>query len=147
MLKKDDILAALKKIGPCAPADLAKQLGVEGPALRYHLKPLIEGGEVKAAGNRRGLRIALPDQKLDAAADSPTPPQHRRKARKPKRKSKERKTRRAHKTSLARTAERFLPTVDVASRLVIVNGGEPIIFDEPQTSAIAALLFQHYDKA
>jgi hypothetical protein len=46
----------------------------------------------------------------------------------------------------AAPAERFIPTVDVASRLVIVNGGEPLIFSDEQTAAIAALLFQHYDK-
>jgi hypothetical protein len=30
---------------------------------------------------------------------------------------------------------------------VIVNGGEPLIFTDAQTEAIAALLFTHYDKA
>jgi hypothetical protein len=28
---------------------------------------------------------------------------------------------------------------------VIVNGAEPLIFNDEQTEAIATLLFQHYD--
>jgi DNA-binding Lrp family transcriptional regulator len=143
MLKKDDILAALKKIGPCAPAALAKQLGAEPSALAYHLKIMLDAGTIKAAGASAARRLALPEQEFGTGS-SPTPPQHRRKARKSKGKSKHGKARRARKTPLASPAERFIPTVDAASRLVIVNGAEPLIFDEAQTTAIAALLFQHY---
>ena len=75
------------------------------------------------------------ERKPRAAGDAPsaTPPQKQKKPRK--------YTRRAR----AAAAERFIPTVDVDKRLILVNGGEPQVFTEPQTLAIAQLLFQHYE--
>jgi hypothetical protein len=84
------------------------------------------------------------------------PPPQPRKAKKPKSR-KPRHAKRPRRAKGASTphprpaaqapAERFIPTVDERSCLVIVNGAEPHIFNEAQTAAIASLLFLHYDKA
>lgn len=42
----------------------------------------------------------------------------------------------------ARPAARFIPAVDAESRLIIINGHEPLIFTDEQTEAIATLLYQ-----
>jgi hypothetical protein len=44
----------------------------------------------------------------------------------------------------AAPAVRFIPVVDAEKCLHIINGGEPVSFNDEQTAAIATLLFQHY---
>lgn len=139
----DDITSALKKIGPCSPGKLAEELGVEQlPGLV--LKQLIEDETIKAAGAARGRRLALPDQKIEDAKGAP--PQKRKKPRKGKKAKKPRKPQTRRAPPAARSAERFMPMVDVERRLVVINGGaEPLIYTAEQTLAIATLLFNHYE--
>jgi DNA-binding transcriptional ArsR family regulator len=144
MLTKETVLAALKKLGPCKPGELADYLEVERPVITAHLKPLLDSGEVKATGATMSRRIALADQKFDEAS-TPTPPQRKQQSRKPKSGRKTRQHRTPHRSAArAEPTERFIPAVDAQQRLVIVNGGEPLVFTDEQTSAIADLLLQHY---
>jgi DNA-binding Lrp family transcriptional regulator len=142
---QEQILAALKKLGPTSPGALEDHLGASHAGLGRHLKEMLDAGTIKAAGVTKSRRLALPDQDF---GDKPAPPQRR----KPKQHAK-RGQRKAAKKAPARprapyapqpAAERFIPAVDAASRLIIVNGAEPLIFTDTQTEAIASLLFQHY---
>lgn len=146
-LKPEQITAALQKLGPSRPGEVADHLGIEPYQLAYQLKKMLDAGTVKATGSATARRIALPDQKFD---ETPAPPQPR--ATKPK---KHRKAKRARKATTKRTpsaarpadaapAPRFIPTVDSERRLHIINGAAPISFDDVQTEAIADLLLQHY---
>jgi DNA-binding transcriptional ArsR family regulator len=145
MLTQDLVLAGLKKIGPCSPGNLADHLEVEPAALGYHLKKLLDANAIKANGRSNARRIALPDQKFDEAATPPPQQRKQQKARKPKGGRKTRQHRTPHRAAeRAQPAERFIPAVDAQQRLVIVNGGEPLVFTDEQTSAIADLLLQHY---
>jgi ParB/RepB/Spo0J family partition protein len=76
---QDQILAALKKLGPSSPGQIAEHLGTEGTKLSTHFKALLDAGTIKATGVTRGRRLALPDQDLAApappAARAPEAPQ------------------------------------------------------------------------
>jgi hypothetical protein len=140
---QEQITAALQKLGPSTRAELAADLDSSGPAVGYHLKAMLGVGTIKAAGSMKERRFALPDQEL--AGSSAAPPQRRKKHRKSP--HAKRAPRAATPRARATTKpERFLATVDAERRLVIVNGGEPLIFNDEQTAAIATLLFTHYDK-
>lgn len=146
---EDQILAALKKLGhPVSPGALADHLHVDAKShgFRTGIKAALKGGTAIAQGKTAGRRIALPGMKFDEApaqAKKTKAPKHH-KAKAGHKKKRRAPARRAERTAEV-TTERFIPTVDVASRLVIVNGGEPLIFSDEQTEAIASLLFQHYD--
>jgi DNA-binding transcriptional ArsR family regulator len=132
---QEQILAALKKLGPSSPGHLAEHLGATSAVLKPHFRALLDAGAIKAAGVTKSRRLALPDQDLDGLRDAGRAPPQPRKAKKPK----SRKPRHA-KRALHPHGRRALAPV-------IVNGAEPHIFNEEQTAAIASLLFQHYDKA
>jgi DNA-binding Lrp family transcriptional regulator len=147
---QDQILAALKKLGPSSPGQIAEHLGTEGTKLSTHFKALLDAGTIKATGVTRGRRLALPDQ--DLAAPAPPQPREHPKRRKAKHAKRPRRAKAPSARPAARAprerpapAERFIPTVDKDARLIIVNGGEPHIYSEAQTEAIASLLFQHYN--
>lgn len=140
---QEQILAALKKLGPSSPGQVADHLGEASSSIGYHLKRMLDAGTIKAQGATSGRRIALPDQDFGAPPSAPT------KGKKKHRKAKHAKARKAPTPRAQRAAtpaERFIPTVDAERRLVIVNAGEPLIFNDEQTAAIATLLFTHYDK-
>jgi len=140
MLKPEQILAALKTTGPISPGTLADRLEVSKSALDYHLKRMIEAGTVKAAGVTKSRRVALPDQKFDAAE---APPQEHKRSKKKKHKGKTRKARAAKPTPAPRGD--FTPAITADLRLVLIDGTQPAqIFQEEQTTAIAELLFQHF---
>jgi DNA-binding Lrp family transcriptional regulator len=147
---QEQILAALKKLGPSSPGQIAEHLGTEGTKLSTHFKALLDAGTIKATGVTRGRRLALPDQDLAAPAPPPAARAHQapqgeaRQAAAP-RQGPERAARRSSARERPAPAERFIPAVDKDARLIIVNGGEPHIFSEAQTEAIASLLFQHYN--
>lgn len=137
-LNKDQITAALRKLGPSAIGTLADHLEVERSALQYHLKGM---PDLKYAGNRLNRVVALPDQKIDDSGD--TPPQ--------KRQAKARKGHRAKKrdapTPPARpaAAPAFIPAFTSDDRLVIVQGAEPAqIYSPEQTEGIATLLANYF---
>lgn len=143
MITQEEIIAGLKKIGPCRPGELADHLHLEHSALGYHLKKLLTAGAVKATGTSLARRFALLDQKFE----EPTQPETTTQLRKPKKgkKAKKHKARKPQPAApRAQSTERFIPTVDADSRLHIINGGEPMSFDEDQTEKIAELLFVHY---
>lgn len=146
MITQEEIIAGLKKIGPCRPGELADHLHLEHSALGYHLKKLLEAGIVKATGTSNARRVALPDQKFEESTGPDAPPQRRQKRESHKKAKHPRKAPR-RTAPAARTAERFVPTVDAELRLHIINGSDPVSFSEQQTADIAALLLQHYDKA
>jgi hypothetical protein len=147
---QEKITAALQKTGhPIAPGELAKLVDMEGSALGYHLKNMLDAGTLKASGAARSRRIGLPAHDFAAPASESFPRQRQpKKHRKAKRASKRAAAPRARaaEAHAAPAAKRFIPAVDADRRLVIVNGGEPLIFDDEQTAAIATLLFTHYDK-
>lgn len=136
---KDKIASALKKLGPAAPAAIAKELSSTASIVGYHLRLMEAGKAVKASGKGRGRMYALPDQepgRIDA------PPQQRKPAR--ARKAKKLPAPLAAVAPGA-AAVRFIPVVDAEKRLYIINSGEPLGFDEAQTLKIAELLFVHYE--
>jgi DNA-binding transcriptional ArsR family regulator len=137
---REKILAALKKLGPSSPAAIAKETGEKASAIGHHLRAMQSDKTLKAAGLRRGRRYGLPDQDLAWPVSKPPsnarPRGKRRKAAKPHT---------PRPAPLQRAAQRFIPVVDVDMRLCIINGGEPLIFDEAQTLKIAKLLFVHYE--
>jgi hypothetical protein len=138
------IIAALKKLGHAvSPGALADHMEVDAGShgFRLALKAVLDAGTAVAQGKTSGRRIALPGMKFDAPDASARKPKKHTKA-----KGGHKKKRRATATRTpAAPIERFIPTVDASSRLVIVNGAEPLIFNDEQTEAIATLLFQHYD--
>jgi DNA-binding Lrp family transcriptional regulator len=147
---QEQILAALKKLGPSSPGQIADHLGTDGTKLGYHFKALLEAGTIKATGSTSTRRLALPDQ--DLATALPAQPRERTKRRKAKHAKRPRRAKSPSARPAARAprerpapAERFIPAVDKDARLIIVNGGEPHIYSEAQTEAIASLLFQHYN--
>lgn len=137
---KEQFLAALKKLGPSKPGVIADHLGVEYQNLKRAVREMLAAGEIKAIGKTAGRVLMLPDQKLEDRTGAP--PQRRQK---PKNRRKAKHARKARTAPAARSTERFIPTVDIDRRLVIVNGGDPVIFNGEQTLAIAELLFNHYD--
>jgi DNA-binding transcriptional ArsR family regulator len=144
---QEQILAALKKLGPSSPGAIADHLETEAGKLSYHFKQLLDAGTMKATGSGRRRQLALADQAFAAAATEAAPPQRRKKHKKAKHAKPARRAAARRAPRAAVPAERFIPTVDAERRLVIVNGGEPLIFSDAQTEAIATLLFTHYDKA
>lgn len=146
---QEQIIAALKNIGPVSPGRLAAELAVESSALGYHLRMMLTDGTLKATGTTKGRRIALPEQKFDEASAPPQGDKAAPKARKTRKAKKQRKAKKARAPRTppaARPAERFIPVVDAEKRLHIINGGAPVSFDGPQTLAIAELLFNHYEE-
>jgi hypothetical protein len=79
---QEQILAALKKLGPSSPGQIADHLGTDGTKLGYHFKALLEAGTIKATGSTSTRRLALPDQ--DLATALPAQPRERTKRRKAK---------------------------------------------------------------
>lgn len=138
---KEKILAALRKLGPRAPTAVANEIGESSSKVGYHMRAMAEVKELKASGNGRARIYGLPDQDLARPEEAP-PQQRRATARKPRRKTAAKKA-----APAARTAERFIPVVDAERRLYIINGAEPIAYNESQTLAIATLLQQHYEAA
>lgn len=142
---QDKITAALQKLGPCAPGALAQHLEVEASTLAYHVKKMLDEGTLKATGTTASRRLALPDQELTADNTAEPRPAKKHGKRKGHRTAKPAGKASPAARTVARPGERFIPTVDMHSRLVIVNGGEPHIYTAEQTEAIAKLLFTHYE--
>jgi hypothetical protein len=143
MITKDQIAAALRKLGPSTPAALATELDATRNTLQYHLKAMLADKAVHAAGNRLNRVVALPDQKIEGA-----PPQSRKP---PRRKKKSngtaKKTKRAPRAARTSTPEAvFIPAIDAECRLVCINGGAaPTVYSEAQTQRIATLLLKHFE--
>lgn len=140
-LTKDQITAALRKSGPMLIGALASSLDVDRAALQYHLKGM---PDLKYGGSRIARQVALADQKIEAAED--TPPK--------KRNGKARKGHRAKKPAPRPTPPKqpdepeFLPAVTADARLVILNGvHRPQIFTPQQTEDIATLLGGRFEEA
>lgn len=143
---QDKITAALKDLGrPVSPAQLANAADVPLSSLGYHMKKMLNAGTLKGVGKSNNRRVGLPDHDFGATAPEATPPQRRKKH--DKKKHAPRAQRAAAATRPAKPLERFIATVDAERRLVIVRDGDPQIFSDAQTEAIATLLFTHYDKA
>lgn len=139
---KDKIIAALKKLGPRAPAAIANEIAESSSKVGYHMRAMAEAKELKASGNGRGRIYGLPDQDL-ARPEGPPPQQRRAPSHKSRRKTPVKRMR----ALAARAAERFIPVVDAERRLYIINGADPVAYTEVQTLAIATLLQQHYEAA
>jgi DNA-binding transcriptional ArsR family regulator len=140
MITSEQITAALRKLGPASPTAIANQVGAEPSAAGYHLRRILKAKELIASGTSNNRLYALLDQKLDR--QSAPPQSHRAPSKSKKSGHVKKKAYRAAPT--ARTAERFIPTVDVDLGLHIINGREPLSFNAEQTEAIATLLFNHY---
>lgn len=155
MITKEQITAALKKLGSVSPGELADHLEVDRAALGYHLKKLLDSGEVQAAGNSTARRVALPDQTIDTTPGAPPSSSNTRPAK--KKKSKARAAKRSKKASSPRApktpaaappaaARDFLTAITADSRLVIVNGAQaPLIFSEKESEQIAELCLAHFE--
>lgn len=134
---KEQILAGLKKVGPCAPVVLGEHLGgasvspSQSPALRL----LLDEGKIKSQGKGRGLVLALSEQKFD---DEP-PATSRRAPAKKHGKSKARKQRRA---KIANVTGAFLAA---DNRILLLGHGQPQILAPEHTPAIAELVFAHFE--
>jgi DNA-binding transcriptional ArsR family regulator len=71
---QEQILAALKKLGPSSPGAIADHLETEAGKLSYHFKQLLDAGTMKATGSGRRRQLALADQAFAAAATEAAPP-------------------------------------------------------------------------
>jgi len=145
MTTQDQITAALRKLGPCAPAALAAELGCKRDALMYHVRAMLAVRAVQLGGTRMNRVLALPDQEIAGA--SPPPPQRRKPSRKKKGSGAGSKPG-ARPARAARPAAEpfFIPAIDADGRLVCVNGsGDPVVFSSAQTERIATLLLKHFE--
>lgn len=135
--KREQILAALKKLGPSSPTAIANSTSISPSLTGYHLRALLKDHQVKASGRSNDRVYALPDQKLDGA-----PPQERKQKKGGKRKA-------GKKAGTPRTraaaVSAFLPAVDADRNLVLINGAAITRYNDEQTAAIATLLSQHYE--
>lgn len=131
--KKEQILAALKKLGPSSPGVIANSTGIEPSLCGYHLKTLRAAGAITATGRTSGRVYALAGGEGGGKTASP-----------PLRRKKKRKYRKA-KRPRAAMAQMFIPALDGETRLVIVRGAAPQIFSPEETKAIATLLLQHFE--
>lgn len=134
----EQIIAALKKIGPASPTAIAAQLQADKGAVGRQLRAML-GDQLNAAGKSRDRIYALPEQKLEGARSAPG-------ARPKKPGKKKGGARKARKVRRARAVAEplFIPTVHAESRLVLVTDAPPLHFTEQQTVAIATLLGLHY---
>ena len=142
MLTKEQITAALRKLGPSSPDALATELGCARPALQYHLKAMLGDKTITNSGTRLSRIVALTEQKLAAA---PTPPstgawRRRRKTTAPAR-------REAPAPSSPRTTSP-LEVIHPGDRRRlppgVVNGAQALVYTALQTETIAQLLLQHF---
>lgn len=146
---KEQIIAALKKLGASGPTALANATGDAVSKVSYHLRKLAAAGELKAQGTTHARLYALPEQKFPAPASAP--PQGGRKRAKKKGAAGKKKTRKPRRTTARATAPangnaEFIAAVDAQMGLVLVGAGpQPLRFNVAQTSKIAELLFTHYE--
>jgi DNA-binding Lrp family transcriptional regulator len=138
MDQQEQILAALKKLGPSAPRVIADTTGLDPSVCSYHLLALLKAKALKAAGTSNDRVYALHEQKLQS---TPSAPPQKRKA--------PAKRRKAAKSAQPRATARpsaFLPAMTADLSLVLVNGtAAPQIFNPEQTQAIADLLLNHFE--
>jgi DNA-binding transcriptional ArsR family regulator len=133
MAIRDEILAALKKLGRSAPLVIADTVGGSASKCGYHLRALEQAGAVKAEGRGRARTYAL----AGGAGGGRT-----------KKKRKGRKARRAQGTprQQRQVAAAFIPALTAGGGLLVVgHGAAPLTFTPDQAAAIADLLFQHYE--
>lgn len=140
-ITKDQILAGLKKVGPCSPGELADHLQAERSVVGHHLRGLIDAKQVKAIGVTNSRRVALPDQQF---SDSPSAPQRHRSAPKKRAKATARKPRRAKRKKKANGA--FLPALTAEGGIVLIGEGAPQVLSPAQTDAIVKLVFAHFEE-
>jgi hypothetical protein len=142
-ISKEQITAALRKLGPSSPGALADHLQVERSALSPHIGAMLVAKELKAAGVTKSRRIALPDQKIYETTTRSAPKKSKRApAKKPK---KSRKKSPARAPNAAAEPE-VLPAFTADDRLVLVRGAQPpLIFSPADTQAIATLLCSHFE--
>lgn len=142
---QDKITAALTKLGPVSPGELADHLSVGSSKLGYHIKVMLDAGTLKASGSTGNRRIALPDQKLDPAS---TPPQRRKKATKAKAKPKRAAPKARAPQPAAAPAGDFLTAITADCRLVLFNPGsaKPLVLTEDQTERVAELMYAHFEE-
>lgn len=133
------VLAALKKLGPSKPREIVDHIGADQAAVKKALKELLAAGDVKASGKTTGRIYALPGQEFQAA----DAPQQRKQKKGGKRKAG--KKTRTTRPRPAAAADAFLPTVDADRNLVLINDAAVTRFNDAQTLAIATLLSQHYE--
>jgi DNA-binding Lrp family transcriptional regulator len=145
---KEQITAALKKLGPVSPGELADHLGVDNKTIGKYAKPMLEAGTLKAAGATNRRRLALPDQKIDV--ETPTLPKRRKKKSNGMAKRTAAKPR-APKPAPPKPAPApdgdFIAAVTADSRLVLFIPGaaRPLVFDDVQTERVAQLMHTHFE--
>lgn len=143
-ITKEQITAALQRLGPSAPRGVADHLGAEASALSHHVRAMLKDGELKAAGRTMDRVIALPDQKIEGTKSAP--PQRR-----PARKKKSKLRKGAAPSTpqpKPKPADDFIPAFTADARLVIVNGSTPPqIFTPQQTERMATLLASYFEDA
>ena len=140
MINKEQILAALKKLGPSSPTAVANSMGAEPSAIGYHLRNMLAAKTIKAAGTSNSRVYALPDQDIEGVKSAA--PQQRKKPGK-RRKGKRAAAPRARSTA---ALDAFLPAITAGLGLVICNGAQaPQVFSPEHTQAIADLLLNHFE--
>ncbi len=136
--KREQILAALKKLGPSSPGVIADKIGVADSACGYHLRVLAAAGELKVQGKSNSRRYALPDQEFEAAD---APPQDR----KPRKKTKQRKSANTRTTRARPAAEpEIIAAITHDARIVLIENGAVKTYSPQQSSAIADLVLTHF---
>lgn len=137
MIDKEQILAALKKLGPSSPTTIANTMNAEPGVIGYHLRNLLAAKAVKAAGASNSRVYALPDQDLAGAKTA----SQRRKAKKAAKRAAPQP-----RAPLPRPAAAlFLPAFTEDSRLVIVHDAGHTLYTPEQTQSLADLLLNHFE--
>lgn len=137
---KEQILAALKKLGPSSPSVIADNIGADPGRVGYYARQMIEAKAIKAAGTSGDRVYALPDQKIEGVRAAP--PQN---GKKPRKSGKPQAAKPARKGAAAPN-DSFLPAFTADQRLVLVQDGQSAqVFSVERTSAIADLLLNHFE--
>ena len=145
METKSQVTAALKKLGPSKPREIADHAGLDPQVLKKTLKALLAAGEVKARGKTAGRVYALSGQDF-GEEKSATPPLRRKKRRKTAKGRKKRKSAIRRPRAAASLAGEFIAGVMADGGVVIVgHSPAPLIFSPAQALKLADLFFRHFE--
>jgi len=130
--KREQILAAVKKLGPSSPLQISDHTGLSSSLCGYHLRGLVEAGLVKATGSTASRKY----EAIDGA-----PPQDR----KPPAKRKKKRASKKPRAARPRPAEsEFIAAVTHDARIVVIDGNAIKTYSPEQSSAIADLALTHF---
>jgi hypothetical protein len=143
---REQIAAALKKLGASKPRVIADRTGIDPQALKRELKAALAEGALKAQGATKGRVYALPDQafaEAEAGGGRGAKTGGKAKKKKGKRRAKQ-GVRAAQAEGTVAAAPGFIAAITAEMELVIVGEGAPLRLSSAQTLKVAELLAMHF---